>query len=203
MARPVIGSAARPRYRYVVAFYDRIYRFVHGLDDSASVGPALCVKIRRCRRARTLPDGTVLQAGDRIGILHLNNDRVTAIHLDGGTPMAVGLEFRRLLMLSLRTLAARATDGGPLAEVRAFEAVTIFHQALQRLGFVPAPRGPAWPRLVGAYQRALLASLHPDGLGRLHRSSYARSRRLWLTRQTLLSRYGAGPATVNRAAGAA
>lgn len=148
------------------------------------------MKIHRRYHRAALPDGTLLRRGDRIGIIHLNNARVAAIHVNSAGPMAVGLEFRRLIASSLRALAAGAAEGGPLADVRAFEAVTIFHRALQRLGFAPAVRGPAWPRLVGAYQRALLASLHPAGVLRLRRRSYRCSRRLWLTRETLLARYG-------------
>ncbi len=49
---------------------------------------------------------------------------------------------------------------------------------------------PAWPRLVAAYQRALLASLHPAGRVRLRGAAYQRARRLWISRENLLARYG-------------
>lgn len=187
---PRAGTAGRPAYRWAVALYDRAYCWLHRLDRPESeAGPALRVEIRRCHRARILPDGTRLHPGDRVAILHLDNARITALHLRGRSPLAVGLEFRRHLVASLRRLAALAADGQRLGEVRAFTATTIFHTGLARLGFSVEPRRPAWSRLVAAYQRALLASIHPAGGHRPGRITSHRARRLWLSRQALLARY--------------
>lgn len=170
---------------------DRLYRLLHGLDTPTSeVGPALRVEVGRSWWTRTLPDGTRVRRGDPIGVLHLNNDRIAGLHGDGLPSIAVGLEFRRQLLASLRTLAALARPGGPLADVPAFVATTIFHQGLARLGFVPEPDGLVFPSLVAAYQRALLASLHPAGGDRLRRPAYRRARRLWMSREALLARFG-------------
>lgn len=181
----------RPAYEWAVAAYDRAYRWIHRLDRPGSqVGPALRIEIRRCRRPRTLPDGTRLGFGDRVGVFHLNNPRIAAIHVDARSPLSVGLEFRRQLVVSLRALAALATAGRPLSDVRAFAATTIFHAGLaRRLGFTAEPQRPAWPRLVAAYQRALLASIHPAGHRRRGRATYGQARRLWLSRKALLARY--------------
>lgn len=176
--------------RQILVVWDGIYRFVHGLDRPASeVGPVLCVTTRLARGPRILPDGTRVGAGARVGAIHLNNERVSALHVNGLTPLGVGLEFRRQLVASLRTLATLAASGEPLADIVAFEAVTIFHQGLMRLGFVPEPGGLRWPRAVAVYQRALLASLHPAGALRLKRPTYQEARRLWLSRPALLRRY--------------
>jgi len=184
------GRRAYPWYRWAVVLYDRAYRVVHGLDRlPAQVGPALCVEVRRGRRARRLPDGTRLASGDRIGVIHLNNARLTAVHVNGQRPLAIGLEFRRWFLASLRELAQLAADGGPLADVRAFCAITIFHRGLARLGFHPEQDGIVWPGLTAAYQRALMASLHPAGPLRPRRVISAGARRLWMTREELLSRY--------------
>src|SRR2546427_1484303 len=49
--------------------YTTLFRS-HGLDRlPAQVGAALCVEVRRGRRARRLPDGTRLASGDRIGVI--------------------------------------------------------------------------------------------------------------------------------------
>ena len=193
MADPRIASPGRrvhPWYRWAVVLYDRTYRVVHGLDrPPAQVGPALCVEVRRGRRARRLPDGTRIASGDRVGVIHLNNARLTAVHVNGQPPLAIGLEFRRWFLASLRELAQLAADGGPLADVRAFCAITIFHRGLARLGFHPERDGIVWPGLTAAYQRALMASLHPAGPLRPRRVISAGARRLWMTREELLSRY--------------
>jgi hypothetical protein len=136
-----------------------VYRFLYSLDSSASeVGPAARIEVRRSHRTLHLADGTTILRGDRIGILHLNNDSVVALHAAGLPPIAVGLEFRRQLFGSLHALARLAGPGGWLSDVRAFEATTIFfHQWLGRAGFEADRDGLAWPGLVAAYQHALLA----------------------------------------------
>jgi hypothetical protein len=195
LARP-----RRPFYRWAILIYDCGYRRLHGLDHpAAEVGPALRVTIQRCWRARRLPDGTWLRHRDRVGILHLNNSRIAAIHLDGQPPLGVGLEFRRQLVASLRALAA---GQGVLSDVQAFTATTILPRGLLlRLGFESDLREPAWPGVVAAYQRALLASLHPLGTLRLAGTIYRPASRFWLTRQVLLARYGrADDAAVARGA---
>jgi len=186
----VPGRRVHPWYRWAVLLYDRAYRAVHGLDrPPAQVGPALCVEVRRSRRARRLPDGTRVALGDRIGVFHVNNARIAAVHVNGQPPLAIGLEFRRWFVASLHELAQLAADGGPLADVRAFSAITIFHRGLSRLGFRAERNGIVWPGLTAAYQHALMASLHPAGPLRVWRATHARARRLWMTRAELLSRY--------------
>jgi hypothetical protein len=186
-----VGSP-RPRYRWAVTVYDRTYRFLHRLDSAeAEVGPAVRIEVRRSHRILRLGDGTSIRRGDRIGVLHLNNALMAALHSDGRPPIAVGLEFRRQLLSSLHELARLAGPGGRLTDVKAFSATTIFfHQGLTRLGFTAENRAPACPRLVAAYQRALLVSLHPAGGVRLRRSSHRRALRLWISRENLLARYG-------------
>ncbi len=185
------GGPARPSYRWAVIAYDWLYRLCHGLGSPASaVGPVLRLEVRRLRRRHRLPDGTLLKPGDRVGVLHLNNEHVATLHLNGSSPLAVGLEFRRRLIASLEVLADLAADHGPLADVTAFEATTIFHRGLARLGFLPDADGVRWPKLVAAYQRALMASVHPAGALRFHGAEYRRAARLWLTRRALLERYG-------------
>ena len=180
-------------YYQAVAVYDRVFRVWHALDRPAAVvPPALRVESRRAYRTIRLSDGTVIRAGDRVGALHLDNERVAALHQSGRSPLAIGLEFRRLLLTSLETLAAATAPGGWLAGVAAFVVVTIFHRGLPRLGFETDPNGLAWPRLTASYQRALVASLHPKGVLRLPRLASIRAERLWISRDRLLALYREG-----------
>src|SRR5207249_3654746 len=115
--------------------------------SASEVGPAVRVEVRRSHRRLRLADGTTIRRGDRIGVLHLNNDRVVALHAAGLSSIAVGLEFRRQLRASLDALVRLAGPTGWLSDVRAFEATTIFfHGWLRRVGFEPDPSGLAWPR---------------------------------------------------------
>src|SRR3990172_2517889 len=130
--------ASRSWYHWPIALYDRCYRLAHGLDrPAAAVGPAVRLEIRRSRRTIRLADGEQIEAGDPIGVLHLNNQRVAALHDEGSSPMTIGIRSRRLFLASLGELARGTSPGGPFVGVRAFTATTIFHRALGRLGFGP------------------------------------------------------------------
>jgi hypothetical protein len=167
-----------------------VYRYWCGLDTPrASVPPVLLVQVRRSDRSLTLADRSTVRRGDRIGTLHLDNERVMALHTGRPTPMALGLEFRRQVLASLHALALLCRPGSRLAQIQAFTAVTIFHRGLARVGFQVEPNGLAWPRPVGAYQRALLASLHPSGRPRLVHLGSGRAERLWISRERLLALY--------------
>jgi hypothetical protein len=150
------------------------------------------VQRRRLWRALRLADGTLLRRGGQIGVLHLDNVRALALHGDGLGPGAIGFEFRRLFLTSLRAIAARAADGGPLALLQAYSVTTLFHHRLPLLGFAPGTGDRSICRpLVSLYERALLSSLHPAGLAR--RGARGQARRLWISRQDLLARFGLTP----------
>jgi len=176
---------------WVIERLDRGYRRLHTLDAPASqVGPALCLEIRLSRRARALPDGTTVRRGDPIGILHLNNRRMLALHHESPGQRAVGLIFRRRFVASLEALATLAADGGRLGHARAFTATTIFG-GLERVGFAEAAGDRLrWARAIAAYQRALLAALHPTGAARPRLATLTRAHRLWISRDRLLALHG-------------
>jgi len=170
--------------------YDAAYRWYRNLDTAeSSIPPVLVVEMRRAHRTRYLGDGTVIRPGDHIGVLHLNHARVAALHRRVLTPMALGLVFRRDMLASLQHLAMLARPGGRLEGARAFSAVTILHHGLPRLGFERDTSGLRCARLTGAYQRALLATLHPNGRSRLAGFASSRAERLWLSRARLIARY--------------
>ncbi len=178
-------------YQRAVEMYDGAYRVLHGLErPSAQVPPVLRLEVRRSVRRLALGDGTVVRLGDRVGVLHLDNRRLATVHARGSTPLAIGLEFRRELLASLRGLAHRARPGGSLADVVAFSATTILHHGLPRIGFERDPVRIAWPRITTGYQLALLATLHPNGWLRAARLNGCRSERLWISRRKLLALYG-------------
>jgi hypothetical protein len=57
---------------------------------------------------------------------------------------------------------------------------------LRSLAILTRPGGGLmWPRLTAAYQRALLASLHPGGATRTLRLTTGRAERLWISSRTL------------------
>lgn len=200
MAPVRASGSSGPWYRWVVIAYDQLYRLVNGLDRSrALVAPILRLKIRPTRRSVRLADGTEVRRGERIGVIHLNNERVAALRAGHRSPTPTGFEFRRQLITSLHELARLSAAGCPLSAVRAFTATTIFHRGLKRLGFEAAPGGRAGSAIAGGYQRALLASLAP-GQARGHGSTRIRAEQLWMSRGRLCSIYS-DPATRGPRAG--
>jgi hypothetical protein len=187
-------------FRGPLALHDRAYRWSHGLDDSsAQIGPIVRLGRRRLTSGVVLADGTALSRGDVVGAIHLDHAAVAALHADSLAPLAVGLAFRRQLIESLEELARLARPAGRLADLSAFAAVTIF-LGLRRLGF-ERTRGPSFPRIVGAYQRALLAWLHPGGRLRAGASEQHPAQQLMISRRELLARYGAVGLAARAAAG--
>jgi hypothetical protein len=187
-------SVPRPPYYPAIAVYDRVYRFLHGIDQPQSqVGSALRIELCRNSRVLRFTDGTIVQRGKRVGVLHLNNDYMHTLHGVCPSPINVGMEFRRQFQASLRDLAHKIGEAERFVGVNAFAATTIFHQNLRRFGFETASDHLLCPMLVAFYQRALLACLHPEGSLRLHPAAYRRAERLWISRRTLEELWGARP----------
>jgi hypothetical protein len=181
-----------PWLRWLVALCDWTYRSLRGLDrPEAQVGPSLCVEVRRRRRRLALPDGTSVERGEPVGILHLGTRRAPGIRRASSSPLAGGLEFRRRLLHSLRALAAEARDDGRWGRLRAFSATTIHADGMRRLGFEPALHDRlVFPRLAGRYVDALTRALHaPDAQGG-PRGRRRTAERLWISRARLLGFYG-------------
>lgn len=174
--------------------YDLAYRWLHGLTDPrAEVGPALRIEVRRYRGpAVALADGTEVRRGDRIGVIHFNNEYMARLHGDGSETPWAGLKARRAFLASLRALARQVVETDRYAGVQAFMAETIFHRQMDLAGFEirPLPRStPGW--IVAAYERALLAYYHPLGRRRTKRLLARQARAIWISRKALLRRYGA------------
>jgi hypothetical protein len=170
-----------------IALWDGVYRRWHRLDaPSAQVPPVLCLAVARAWRLHHLCDGTAVRRGDRYGELHLDNAAVLALRQSGLTPMRLALMFRHELRASLATLARLSLDCDRVRGLVAFSAVTIFEHGLARLGFDGEDGGLLAPRVTGAYQHALLASLAAPPAS--HRAP--RAHRMWISRRRLRALYG-------------
>jgi hypothetical protein len=171
---------------------DIAYRWLHGLDDpDAQVGPILRVEVaRHSGQTLRLRDGTEVRPRDRVGIIHLNNERVARLHGDDQDVHA-GLQFRRDFVASLAELARQVAAMRRYEGVRAFTSETILHHGTQRAGFeiLPLPN-TLRSRLVAAYERAVLARYHPLGRRGSGRARFSEARAIWISRDELLRRYG-------------
>lgn len=150
-----------------------------------------------------LSDGTKVRAGDRICELHLWNEHIPSMPVDG-PDLRWGLRFHRLAVKSLRSLAAyMATDGlqdivalgGQMAFPEKDDSPVLASVASQ-LGFdvvnLTAQAG-RWGRFTHFWENvfswALMWTYNPGSL-RGKRFLRLQRYRLWMSRRSLLGRYG-------------
>jgi hypothetical protein len=166
----------------------------------------LRIALTKCKKDVELSDGTHVRAGDRICELHLWNEHIPPMPPDG-PDLRWGLRFYRLAVKSLRSLAVYITAdelqdiaalGGQMAFMEKDDSPVLATVAPQ-LGFdvvnLTAQAG-RWGRFTHFWENifswALMWAFNPASLRgkrflRLHRH------RLWMSRRTLLERYGRGP----------
>lgn len=147
-----------------------------------------------------LADGTVVQPGERIGLIHFANERVPTAP-PGGPDLAWAREFMRRMTTSLRLLTRHLVENPDMAGIRAFGGelpfvyTTSSTRFLERLGlevFDPLPPGGLLARVVdmGARLWTLLLrrAFNPDSAPGLRLNDLER-RPVWLSRQTLIALY--------------
>ncbi len=188
----------------LLRWYDRLYRRFHRLQDlSLPEGTVLRLGLARYHGPPVaLSDATVIRRGDRIGVIHIHNEGVASLHVAGGSSHRGALILLERFRATLRALAGQVTNGS-LADVRAFTTTTLFFTGMARAGFDVFPLRPHWcGRVVGTYQRGLMASHHPLGRRRFKLDRFVESRAVWISRDALLQRYGPASKRLTRETGA-
>lgn len=131
-------------------------------------------------------DGTVVGPGDVVGELHLDNARTAALH-EQGSP---GLRFRREVLRMLHALARDLVARPEYRSVPAVCGASLFWEEATFVGF-EVRQLPSFTRSwLGWWERYLLARYHPAGRRRLAEGDRTELRQVWMTRRTLLARYG-------------
>ena len=137
---------------------DALYRRRH---DLRPVGPLLYLGVRDHRGAPlVLDDGTRVESGASVGMLHFNNSRAADVQASGR--LQAGVRFARLLIESLSELAAHAQSGRWLGDVQVYEGLTWFPPHGRAVGFQTEPVPPGIRRrLLTAYFRLLIWGFAP------------------------------------------
>lgn len=172
--------------------YDIAYRWFRGVEDlPGDAGTILRIGVERHRgRPVALADGTVVEAGDPVGIIHFNNELIQTFHEGTADPARAGILMRRAFHRSMETLACLSETHPRYRPLKAFTATTIYHQGTQRAGFeIFPPPSTLFAPVVAAYGRSLLARLHPLGASRARRRRFAEARAIWISRAELCRRY--------------
>ncbi len=161
---------------------DRWRRRIRPVTDGSLLG----LELRRYRGPPlTLADGTMVERGARIGVIHLDNRRLRQLGRREWQTAALARASE-----DLDALAARAEGQPPERRPAAYLGVTILTAFARRFGFELQPRTTTlWHRLEDWYLRGLLARWSPDGRGRLARGhSELRAGRVWLSDRALRKR---------------
>jgi peptidoglycan-N-acetylglucosamine deacetylase len=131
-------------------------------------------------------DGTVVRPGDLVAELHLDNPRAAGLHTQG----RAGFRYRREVF---RALPALAREFSTRPEYRSLPAVcgaSLIWAEAERAGFENR-RYPLFTRWwLTWWERHLLVQYHPAGRKRLTEGQRTEVRQIWMTRRTLLARYG-------------
>jgi hypothetical protein len=163
----------------------------------------LRIALTTCKKDFQLSDGTKVRAGDKICELHLWNEHIPPMPMEG-PDLRWGVRFYRLAVKSFRSLAAYiATDerqdivalGGQMAFLER-EDPPVLAAVTARLGFDLlnlTAQGGRWRRFThfweNLYSWALMWTFNPASL-RGKRFLRLQRYRLWISRRTLLERYG-------------
>ncbi len=186
------------RFDLVLRRQRRVKEFTQ--DEGCILRIALAV----CRKDIELSDGTKVQSGERICELHFWNERLPPMPREG-PDLRWGLEFYRQAVRSLRSLVAYIVAEQGLEDIVALrgemalpggDQLLPFARAGSQMGFdvlnltLEADR---WGRFKhfweNIYSWALMWAFNP---GSLRRKRFLRLQRyqFWMSRQTLLQRYG-------------
>ena len=135
--------------------------------------------------------GTRVGPGDTVMELHFRREGLAPLAA-AADPASMGMGLLLLADREVPRLAAALENDPRLAGVTSLHALTLFHRGIRRYGFEVMPLEPrlhewwfTW------WQLRLLVRDHPHGRGSLPGGLNERVvRRVWISRQELLRRYG-------------
>jgi hypothetical protein len=135
---------------------------------------------------RVMNDGTCIEPGDALAILHFNRECFSGPLHQSRDYMRNALRFRKLILASLARLANEIHRHEKLMQVKAFHGISWLPPHGEKLGFVIEPLpDSALTRVRQFYFRLLLRAFFPQVAAR--ESKRIRPHAYWLTRQNLLA----------------
>jgi len=134
----------------------------------------------------TFQDGSVLRRGDLVGELHVDNRRAAALH-EGRKG---GFRYRREIFRMLPVLARDIRTRREYQAIQAVGGPSLFWEEATVVGFEHRPLPPIRRWWLTRWERFLLARYHPAGRARLAEGNRNELRQIWMTRRTLLERWG-------------
>lgn len=180
-------------YRFL-SWYDAYWRRKHGVEKFDEL---LSFSFDRYSGERRLmDDGTWIEPGDCLAILHFNRECFSGSSGNPQQNARNALRFRRLIFSSLKKLAREINENEKLMQVKAFHGISWLPPHGEKLGFV-IERVPdsAVNRIRKFYFAILLKTFFPH-LAR-QENTPIEPHAYWLTRHTLLRNFAADLTAVN------
>jgi hypothetical protein len=199
-AAPHVANVRDRLWALLMRAADVVLRRWYGVreftDDPACL---LRLALAPAPHAATLSDGTRIEAGEIVGILHIWNEQVPRFRL-GGPDLRWAIDVRRRLRRSFRALAEHLEQDPAWREVRGIHACLVFGSRRRRDQIRRVAEGFGFELVGDAAPVKGLHELGEDFLiwaftrafnpGALRRSPFRRDRtELWISREALLRRY--------------
>lgn len=141
---------------------------------------------------RMMNDGTWIEPGDALAILHFNRECFSAASDQTRDYMRNALRFRKLILASLTQLAQDIHCHGKLTHVKAFHGISWLPPHGEKFGFLIEPLpDSALTRLRKYYFRLLLTAFFPQVAAR--ESKRIQPHAYWLTKRNLLKHFSGEP----------
>ncbi|MDA8346792.1 MAG: polysaccharide deacetylase family protein [Thermaerobacter sp.] len=131
-----------------------------------------------------LKNGRVVKPGDAVGEIHFNNPQLAALGALRALP---------LVDQAMRELTRVMVENPRYQKIDVFFGISVAFRGTRRFGFevVDLDFPPLRKFLAGTYLRWVMTVYHPQGLERLnHRREQLEPKGVFITRDTLLQRYG-------------
>jgi hypothetical protein len=187
--------------RGVIFFFDRLLQRAYGVFEfDRHPDCILRISVDKAEDDRVLPDGTRLEAGDRVVEIHFWNERLAEIEeaRAPGTPWVDCLENGLRLSIGRLTRYLEQNDSqGKVVACRGEISLAHperFYDRLHGLGLtiIPMPAESRFERfrqkLENLYARVLAGIVHP-----VRHGPHGRQRmEVWISRQVMRQMYGSG-----------
>ncbi|MFG1731795.1 YkoP family protein [Paenibacillus sp. 843] len=173
--------------------WERIFSFISRFRSSHISRFGICTVMIKKHRGKCIvcEDSTVIQNGDLVGELHLDNETILKLIRSEG-PDRAALKIARLARKSMLQICRAYEDQSEFSKVSALVGITLLHRGLTHgLGFEHQAMKPdLFQKLTTSYLRMLLSVMHPDGKSRIDRRTELLVPMMLIhTRSSLLKRF--------------
>lgn len=152
--------------------WERAFALMTHFRGSHTTQFGICSVMLKKHRGKAIvcQDSTVINKGEWIGEIHLNNGRILKLIQTEGSDRAA-LQTARLLRKSMQQINEAFESQSEFRQVKALLGITLLHRGLTHgLGFEQQTMKPGvFERITTIYLRLLLSAMHPEGRERIGR----------------------------------